>query len=54
MICYFWMKLFSISNVHFDGHALTLNEIVIIHTQVILNCQMSNVQFTNFVLTTNS
>ena len=27
MICYFWI----VSYVHFDGHALTLNEIVFIH-----------------------
>lgn len=63
-----WMKLFStnastlwyatfgivsISYVHFDGHAPTLNEIVVIHRQVMLNCQMSIVQFTNFVLIAN-
>jgi len=44
MICYFW-----IGYVHFDGHAPTLKEIVV-YRQVMLNCQMSIVQFTNFVL----
>ena len=57
---YFYMpsltKLFS-TNYGIFLHAkfgLMWNEIVIIHIQVILNCQMSNVQFTNFVLITNS
>ena len=47
MICYFW-----IGYVHFDSHAPTLKEIVV-YRQAMLNCQMSIVQFTNFVLIAN-